>query len=75
MKIRLNTIYDALNFSKTCDCYFDGTVEIKQGKRCINAKSILGLLSLNLLEPLDATITSDDKEVKEKFYSFIKSWI
>ena len=74
MKILLNTIDNAYSFSTSCDCYFDGDIEIKQGKKCINGKSVLGLFSLNLLEPLDATIISDDKEVKENFYSYIKIW-
>lgn len=74
MKIRLYTIYDACNFSKRCDSYFDEDIEIKQGKKCVNGKSVLGLFTLNLLEPLDATIISEDKEIKENFYSFLKIW-
>lgn len=74
MKILLNTIYDACDFSKSCDSYFDGNIELRQGKKCISGKSILGIFSLNLLEPLDATIISDNKEEKESFYSFIKVW-
>lgn len=74
MKILLNTIYDACDFSKSCESYFDGSIELRQGKICISGKSILGIFSLNLLEPLDATIISDNNEEKASFYSFIKVW-
>lgn len=74
MKILLNTISDVCNFSKECESYFEGCVELRQGNICISGKSVLGIFSLNLFEPLDATIISTDNEEKMSFYNFIKAW-
>lgn len=74
MKIRLNMINDINVFSKTCSQYYEGDISVKQGWQIINAKSLLGLYSLDLSQPIEVTINTDDKKVAGDFYNYIKKW-
>ena len=74
MKIRLNMINDINIFSKTCSQYYEGDISVKQGWQVINAKSLLGLYSLDLSQPVEVSINTDDKKVAEDFYNYIKKW-
>ena len=74
MKIRLNMINDITTFSKTCSQYYEGDISVKQGWQVINAKSLLGLYSLDLSQPVEVSINTDDKKVAEYFYNYIKKW-
>ena len=40
----------------------------------VDAKSLLGLYSLDLLRPIDVVIETDDKDVENNFYDFISKW-
>lgn len=74
MKIKLNTISDVNNFSSACTKYYEGNIDVKQGRQIVDGKSILGIFSLNLMEPLDVDITTDNKYTEHDFYNFIKKW-
>ena len=54
--------------------FFDGTIEVQQGRYIIDAKSTLGLFSLDLSKPVDVIITCDSKRVKDNFYDYVKKW-
>lgn len=54
--------------------FFDGTIEVQQGRYIIDAKSTLGLFSLDLSKPVDVTITCDSDRVKDNFYDYVKKW-
>lgn len=54
--------------------FFDGTIEVKQGRYLIDAKSTLGLFSLDLSKPVDVNIKCDSERVKNNFYDYIKKW-
>lgn len=69
MKIRLNMINDINVFSKTCSQYYEGDISVKQGWQVISAKSLLGLYSLDLSQPVEVSINTDDKKVAEDFYN------
>lgn len=54
--------------------FFDGTIEIRQGRYLIDAKSTLGMFSLDLSKPVDVSIECDSERVRNNFYDYIKKW-
>lgn len=74
MKIRLKTISDVNGFSKACSDYYEGDIDIKQGRQVIDGKSVLGIYSLDLTHPIDVTISTTDESIERDFYNFIRKW-
>lgn len=75
MKIRLKTIEDVKIFVEAATRYYEGEIDIAQGKYMVDGRSIIGIFSLNLLEPIEATINNaPTKEVETNFYNFINKW-
>ena len=74
MKIKLNNITDINYFSSSCSKYYSKMIMAKQDRQIIDAKSLLGLYSLDLLRPIDVVIETDDKDVENNFYDFIRQW-
>jgi phosphotransferase system HPr-like phosphotransfer protein len=71
-KIQLTTIKDVSQFvnatlSAPCD------IELSHGKYVVDAKSMMGVLSLDLTKPVDMTINSDSEPTE--FLSKIKEFI
>ena len=59
--IRLSTIEDVRNFvNEVTRCDFD--VDLASGRYIVDAKSIMGIFSLDLLNPIRMTVHSDDCE-------------
>lgn len=59
LDIRLSTIEDVrafVNAATTCD--FE--VDLASGRYIVDAKSIMGIFSLDLLKPIRMTVHSDD---------------
>ena len=57
--IRINTIEDVKNFVTTVTkCNYD--VDIVSGRYAIDAKSIMGIFSLDLSKPIDLNIHAED---------------
>ena len=52
---------------------FDGEVDLSSGRYVVDAKSIMGIFSLDLLKPIEMTINSGDNpdELIEKIQKFI----
>lgn len=74
MRIKLELIDDVNNFVRACANYYAGDIYARQGKQTINAKSLLGMYSLNLSESVDIEIETEDNEVKKNFYNYIAKW-
>lgn len=74
MSIRLKTIKDVNDFVSVCMQYSDGEIDVKQGRQIIDGRSILGIFSLNLLEPLKVIFDSDNDNLKINFYNDVKRW-
>lgn len=74
MRIQLNKITDINIFQKTCSSIYEENIYVKQDKQVVNTKSILGLYSLDLSQPIEVTIETDDKRVEENFYNYLKKW-
>lgn len=59
IKIRLNTINDVKDFVNAVTlCDYD--VDLVSGRYAIDAKSIMGIFSLDLSQPVDVIIHTDE---------------
>lgn len=74
MKIKLNTINDVNSFVNASTKYYEGDIDIKQGRQIIDGKSILGIFSLNLMGSMEVSINTDSPNTERDFYNFIKKW-
>ena len=69
--IRLATINDVKNFvSKVSLCDFD--VDLISGRYAVDAKSIMGIFSLDLEKPITLEAHTDDAD---EFFAAIKQYI
>ena len=64
--VTINTIEKVNRFVKIAN-EFDCDIDVTSERYVLNAKSILGILSLNLLEPIKVVVHSNNKEIIEKF--------
>ena len=59
IKIQLTTIADIRDFvNLVTACEYD--VDLASGRYVVDAKSIMGIFSLDLMQPLTMTVHSDD---------------
>ena len=71
VKIRLSTIPQVQNFVNTV-FKFTSDVDLSSGKYVVDAKSIMGIFSLNLLQPVTLTAEGvDEDEVIEAIKDLI----
>jgi phosphotransferase system HPr-like phosphotransfer protein len=69
--VKLSTIEDVKNFvSAVTLCEYD--VDLISGRYAVDAKSIMGILSLDLSKPVSLEAHSENTE---KFFAEIKSYI
>ena len=73
MKIKLNTLNDANNLVKSIDKY-DYDIDAVYGRYVIDAKSIMGLLSLGIPKEIFIIIHTNNKDVISKFKEDISEW-
>ena len=66
MKIRLNSIEKVRAFS-TLAIVFDGELTLISGRYHIDAKSILGIFSLDLTKPIELEIECNNTSNEEEF--------
>jgi phosphotransferase system HPr-like phosphotransfer protein len=63
--VLLNSVNKVNKFTKIVD-NIEEDIDIKGGRYIVNAKSILGIFSLNLAEPLELIIhTEDDDRINQ----------
>ena len=74
MTIRLNTIDDANNFVKVIDKY-EYDIDAVYGRYVIDAKSIMGLLSLGIPKKINIVIHSNNSNIIKQITSDISEWI
>jgi PTS HPr component phosphorylation site. len=72
--IELKTIQDVKDFVEVSRKYHDCEIVVKQGRYIVDGKSILGIFSLNLLEPVRVIIDSKNDNLKIAFYNNIEKW-
>ncbi len=70
-KIKLSTIEDVREFvNVVTSCPFE--IDLASGRYIVDAKSIMGIFSLDLLNPIDLTAHTDDAEkLEEKIKPFL----
>lgn len=79
MRIILNDFQEVNTFCKGIE-FFDGEIDIVQKRensgraQKVNARSFLGICSLDLNRPIDVTITTKDKSIEKDFYNYLKKW-
>ena len=71
INIMLNTISDVKNFVNTVSKY-DFEVDLTSGRYVIDAKSIMGIFSLDLSKPIKLDARCDDNS---KFLEEIKPYV
>ena len=70
--ILLQSIEDVKDFNRTVALY-DGVVDLVSGRYVIDAKSIMGIFSLDLSKPINIQIHGDDAEALiEKLNAFVQ---
>lgn len=72
LNVKIVSMQDADKFNKICS-KFDCDMDLQSGKYYVDAKSIMGIFSLDLSKPLvlDAG-TDDEQKIKETFADFIR---
>lgn len=69
--IKLNTLEDVRKFVNTVTA-FEGEIDLKSGRYTVDAKSIMGIFSLDLLSPVEMTIHCDNcDDIVAKLKDFI----
>jgi phosphotransferase system HPr-like phosphotransfer protein len=58
-EVKLSTIGEVKQFV-TAATMFDGDIDLKSGRYVVDAKSIMGIFSLDLMSPIEVTVHSDD---------------
>ena len=53
---------------------FDEDIDIVRGRYIIDAKSMLGIFTIDLSKPTDIVIHSDDEAIVEQFLSIMKQF-
>ncbi|MBQ9939590.1 MAG: HPr family phosphocarrier protein [Oscillospiraceae bacterium] len=74
VKIFLETISDVKNFVHIVGNY-DFAVDLVSGRYSVDAKSIMGIFSLDLTKPVDAEIHSENETEIAKFLNEINKFI
>ena len=72
LNVKIVSMQDADKFNKICS-KFDGDMDLQSGKYYVDAKSIMGIFSLDLSQPLVLNADTDAEEkVREAFAEFIQ---
>lgn len=74
IKIKLNSMKDVALFIDKCSL-FDVDIDYKVDKYVIDAKSLMGILSISLGREAIVTINTDDKRMIDTFIDELKLWI
>ena len=72
LTVNIVSMQDADKFNKLCS-KFDCDMDLQSGKYYVDAKSIMGIFSLDLPKPLVLNAgTDDEQKIKETFADFIR---
>ena len=72
--IRLFSINDVKEFvNAACNADFD--IDLISGRYTVDAKSIMGIFSLDLSKPITVSANTDDTAKAEAFFDVIKKFI
>lgn len=72
LSVKIVSMQDADKFNKICS-KFNCDMDLQSGKYYVDAKSIMGIFSLDLSQPLVLKADTDDaQKVKEAFAEFVQ---
>lgn len=72
LTVNIVSMQDADKFNKLCS-KLDCDMDLQSGKYYVDAKSIMGIFSLDLSKPLVLNAgTDDEQKIKETFADFIR---
>ncbi len=72
LSVKIVSMQDADKFNKICS-KFKCDMDLQSGKYYVDAKSIMGIFSLDLSQPLILNADTDDaQKVKEAFAEFVQ---
>lgn len=70
VKVRLDSVEKVKEFSSVIS-RVEAECELIEGVHILDAKSIMGIFSLNLAEPIQLNIHSDDQKILDRLRDFI----
>lgn len=70
VNVKFNSVNQIRQFVDIID-KFDLSFDLGEGRRTVDAKSILGVMALDLTRPLRLRYDSDDEGIREKLTPFI----
>lgn len=70
VNVKFNNVEQIRQFVSVID-KFDTSFDLGSGRRVVDAKSILGVMALDLSEPLRLRYHSNDGEIEEKIAPFV----
>lgn len=74
MKVNINMINKVKAFVQIANSV-PADVTLKSGRYSVDAKSIMGVFSLNLTDPLEVVVETDDPDVIDAFKEKAKDFI
>jgi len=74
IQIKLVTIEDIRNFVNILAKY-NIDLDLQQGRYIVDARSLMGIFSLDLLKPVDFAINSEDESIVNSVLNDVKAWI
>ena len=74
VNIKLSTIEDIRNFVGILAKY-SVDLDLKSGRYTVDARSLMGIFSLDLVQPVEFIIHSDDASVTDAVLADAKAWI
>ena len=74
VKIRLSSIEDVRNFVELVR-QFEGEIDLSSGRYVVDAKSIMGIFSLDLMNPIELTAQTDDEAILAELFAQLKPFI
>jgi phosphotransferase system HPr-like phosphotransfer protein len=74
IQIKLSTIEDVRNFVNTLAQY-SADFDLISGRYTVDAKSLMGIFSLDLLKPLDFVIHAEEGNALDSILADVKDWI
>ena len=74
VKIKLPNVNDTALFCAKCG-EFDEDIDYICGRYTVDAKSLMGILSVSLNSECDVRLHTDDENTKYKFIKSIRFWI
>jgi len=75
VQIKLSEIGHIRNFANIFVKYPSVELDLQQGRYIVDAKSPMGIYALDLLNPIDFVIHSDDEAVVKSILNDVSAWV